>query len=151
MSSCKLKNSLSCQNYFGSMVLKKIIWNTLFISYACSLAASAQTVPAIQTPPAGQQKLSRTDPMFVWDLTRLYATDAAWDAERKALLSEIPSLGKLKGSLNTAQGMLQAMDRISELSQKLQRLWVYASTQQSTDNRVGRNQERTALMRALGG
>ena len=131
--------------------MRKIFWNTLFISYALALTASAQTVSAVQTPSAGQQKLSRTDPMFVWDLTRLYATDAAWDAERKTLLSEIPSLGKLKGSLNTAEGMLQAMDRISALSQKLQRLWVYASTQQSTDNRVGRNQERTALMRALGG
>ena len=131
--------------------MRQIFWNTLFISYALSLTVSAQTVSAIQTPSAGPQKLSRTDTMFVWDLTRLYATDAAWDAERKVLLSEIPSLGKLKGSLNTSEGLLQAMDRISALSQKLQRLWVYASTQQSTDNRVGRNQERTALMRALGG
>jgi oligoendopeptidase F len=43
------------------------------------------------------------------------------------------------------------MDRVSSLSQRLQRLWVYASTQQSTDNRDARNQERTGLMRALGG
>jgi oligoendopeptidase F len=121
-----------------------VSWTAIagFLLLPC-FAAMAQN-PTSTTP-------SRTDPRFVWDLTRLYANDAAWDAERTAVLAEIPSLATLKGSLNTAAGMRAAMDRMSALSQRQQRLWVYASTQQSTDNRDARNQERTGLMRALAG
>jgi oligoendopeptidase F len=112
--------------------------------------AQAQATPntdATTNAPA----LSRSDPRFIWDLTRLYPTDAAWDAERKAVLAEVPSLASLKGKLGTAAGMRTALDRMSAMSQRLQRLFVYANTQQSTDNRDARNQERTGLMRALGG
>lgn len=111
-----------------------------------ALAQASAPADAAKAP-----ALSRTDPRFIWDLTRLYATDAAWDAERLAVLAEVPSLANLKGTLNTAAGMRVALDRISALSQRLQRLSVYASTQQSTDNRDARNQERVGLMRALGG
>ncbi len=57
----------------------------------------------------------------------------------------------MKGTLGTAAGMRAALERISALTRRIQRLSVYASTQQSTDNRDARNQERTALMRALTG
>ena len=100
---------------------------------------------------ANTPTLSRTDPRFIWDLTRLYPNDAAWDAERTAVLAEVPTLSPLKGTLNTPTGMSFALDRISALTQRFQRLSVYASTQQSTDNRDARNQERAGLVRALGG
>lgn len=111
-----------------------------------ALAQTAASADATKAP-----ALSRTDPRFIWDLTRLYATDAAWDAERTAVLAEVPSLSALKGTLNTAAGLRAGLDRISALTRRLQRLSVYASTQQSTDNRDARNQERAGLMRALGG
>ncbi len=74
------------------------------------LAATAQAQTSVGTVAAPEpikkaSAPSRTDPRFVWDLPRLYANDAAWDAERSALLAEIPSLATLKGSLNTAAGM----------------------------------------------
>ncbi|MBC7917181.1 MAG: oligoendopeptidase F, partial [Rhodoferax sp.] len=115
-----------------------------------STGVLAQAAPAADAA-AKAPALSRTDPRFIWDLTRLYATDAAWDTERKAVLAEVPSLSSLKGTLNTAAGMRAALDRISALTQRLQRLSVYANTQQSTDNRDARNQERAGLMRALAG
>ena len=115
--------------------------------FSTSALAQAASADAATKAPA----LSRTDPRFVWDLTRLYATDAAWDAERTAVLAEVPSLSALKGTLKTAAGMRAALDRISALNLRLDRLQVYASTQQSTDNRDGRNQERSGLMGALSG
>jgi oligoendopeptidase F len=117
---------------------------TIAIAYALLFQGQLATAQAqtAQTP---------TDPRYVWDLTRLYANDAAWDAERTALLAEIPNLAALKGTLNTATGLRSALDRISAQSQRWRRLAVYASTQQSTDNRDARNQERAGLMRALGG
>lgn len=129
--------------------LSVILVSALFLQLSAG-GASAQTVPTAEAT-AKAPALSRTDPRFIWDLTRLYPTDAIWDTERKAVLAEVPSLAKLKGTLGTAAGMRTALDRMSGMSQRLQRLFVYASTQQSTDNRDARNQERTALMRALGG
>ena len=92
------------------------------------------------------------DPRMVWDLTRLYPTDAAWDAERLAVLALIPGLRELKGSLGgDAASMLATLDRISAADLRLTRLWVYASTQTSTDNAERRNQERSGLMYSLWG
>ena len=116
-----------------------------FSATAVTLAMDAVRVEA------NASALPRTDPRFVWDLTRLYATDAAWDAERTAVLAEVPSLSALKGTLKTAAGMRAALDRISALNLRLDRLQVYASTQQSTDNRDARNQERSGLVGALSG
>ncbi|MCF8211213.1 MAG: oligoendopeptidase F family protein [Rhodoferax sp.] len=120
------------------------------------LAATAQAqttavTPATQATAPAKPAPSPTDPRYVWDLTGLYANDAAWDAERIAVLAEIPQLAALKGTLNTATGLRAALDRISAQTQRWRRLAVYASTQQSTDNRDARNQERAGLMRALGG
>ncbi len=120
----------------------------LLLFYAMGAAAQTATGADTATNAPG---FSKTDPRFIWDLTRLYPIDAAWDAERKAVLAEVPSIAGLKGTLNTAAGMRIALNRMSALSQRLQRLFVYANTQQSTDNRDARNQERTGLMRALGG
>lgn len=122
--------------------------------YAVTAQAQAQTgavSPSSEAAKLVTSALPRSDPRFVWDLTRLFPNDVAWESERTALLAEIPSLATLKGTLNSAAGMRFTMDRVSSLSQRLQRLWVYASTHQSTDNRDARNQERTGLMRALGG
>jgi oligoendopeptidase F len=106
-----------------------------------SAAAFAQPTP-IEAPAAGQ----------VWDLTRLFPTDAAWDAERQALAGEIPSLRGLRGTLGRDAASLRlALDQASAASRRLSRLFVYASTQTSTDNGNRRNQERSGLMSALGG
>ena len=105
-------------------------------------ATSAQTTVA--TPPI--------DPQPVWDLSRLYASDAAWDAERRALLAELPTLTALKGTLGRDPPSLRAaLDRVSATGRRQQRLSVYANTQLSTDSRSARNQERASLMRSAAG
>ena len=123
----------------------------LLACFVAGALAHTGAAPKSGESAAGAPPLSRTDPRFVWDLSRLYPNDAAWDAERTAVVADVPALSRLKGTLNTAAGMRIALDRISAVSRRLQRLWVYASTQQSTDNRDARNQERTGLMRALAG
>lgn len=106
-------------------------------------AAQAATPPTPAVP---------ADDPLVWDLRPLFATDTAWDAERQALLAELPRLAALKGTL--AQGpaaLRRALDATSAADRRLERLWVYASTQQSTDNRLPRNQERMSLVHSLWG
>jgi oligoendopeptidase F len=95
---------------------------------------------------------SSADARLVWDLTRLFPTEAAWDAERQAIAAELPSLRALKDTLGQGAAPLRtALDRISAVQQRLRRVSVYASTQTSTDYGSRRNQERSALVSALGG
>ncbi|QJE71939.1 oligoendopeptidase F [Aerophototrophica crusticola] len=108
------------------------------------LAASAQDAkPAAAAPQA--------DPAHVWDLTTLFKTEADWEAERKAIAAEVPKLAALKGTLGKdAASMRAALDAISAVRQRMERLSVYASTQFSTDARDTKAQERSNLVRQLG-
>ena len=116
---------------------------------AATLALAAQSAfaqPTTSTTPTS------ADPRMVWDLTRLFPTDAAWEVERTAFASEISKLRDLRGSLGKdAASMRAALDTLSAASLRLTRLWVYASTQSSTDNGDRRNQERSGQMFGLWG
>lgn len=93
------------------------------------------------------------DPLpTVWNLSPLYATDADWDAARKALLADLPKLAALKGTLGkSAKSLLAGLDALSAANLRFDRLRVYASMKQSTDNRDAGNQERSNLAGQLGG
>ncbi|MCY7316231.1 MAG: hypothetical protein LH480_11585 [Rubrivivax sp.] len=115
----------------------------------CALLLLASAAAAQPTP--GSDPTSN-DPRLVWDLTRLFPTDTAWEAERTALAAEIAKLPEQRGSLGrNAAALRTALDRQSAASLRLTRLWVYASTQTSTNNAERRNQERSGLMFGLWG
>lgn len=110
---------------------------------AQSIAPSA-TAPGI-TPAVPELRA-------VWDLTPLFASDEAWEAERLAVLAEIPKLAALRNGFGRdARSLRAALDQLSAVQQRFSRVWVYASANASTDNRNPRNQERTALMRGMSG
>ncbi len=103
-------------------------------------AAQAQTAPV--TP----------DPRYVWDLSPMFASDAAWDAERLAIQAALPSLRALRNGFGAnAASLAKALDTISGWNQRYSRVAVFASASASTDNRDARNQERQSLLRSLGG
>lgn len=111
---------------------------------AATLALAAPLTPA--------QPAAPTDAPLVWDLTRLYPSDAAWDADRTALAAEVPQLRALRSGFgSSAAALRETLDRLSALEQRLRRQWVYASTQISTANGERRNQERQGQMFALWG
>lgn len=108
--------------------------------------SAAVTTLATAAPPSVPELRS------TWDLSTLFASDAAWDAERLALQAELPALRALRSGFGRDAAALRAdLDRLSAFSQRLRRVGVYAGAQASTDNRNARNQERSALMGALGG
>jgi oligoendopeptidase F len=78
-----------------------------------------------------------------WDLTDLYATDAAWETERQALLKAIPGLKAYEGKLGTDAATLKAaLQAQSDLNRRTSRLYTYASLKADEDLRVALNQER---------
>ena len=86
-----------------------------------------------------------------WDLTELYPSDAAWAAERQAILDALPSVARYKGRLGESPATLrEALQTISDLSRRYARLATYSSLKADEDLQVSANQERDQLAVALG-
>ena len=78
-----------------------------------------------------------------WDLRDLYASDAAWEAERQSLLRAIPGLKAHKGTLGRgAAAMRTALEAQSKITMRMRRLYIYASLKADEDVRIAPNQER---------
>ena len=78
-----------------------------------------------------------------WDLTELYPSDAAWEAERQAILKAIPALQAQKGTLASGpQALRSALQAQSDLNRRASRLYTYASLKADEDLRVASAQER---------
>ena len=102
--------------------------------------------------PAAGGKAAVADSRHVWDLSTLFKDDAAWEAERQALLAEAPRLAALReGFTRDAASLRAGLDRLSAVQQRVRRVFTYASAQVSTDNRDARNQERSSQARSLWG
>lgn len=120
-------------------------------AHADAPAAGAGTAPAEGlSKGAAPGAATAASPAAVWDLSRLYPSDAAWEAERQSLLAELPQLAALRGSLGRDAASLQrGLERLSQTERRLERLQVYAFALASTDGRVARNQERQSLARSV--
>jgi oligoendopeptidase F len=116
---------------------------------------SEPQAPAAATRASGAEAASgaaAADPRYVWDLSTIFRDDAAWEAERQALLAEAPKLAALReGFGRDAASLRAALDQMSAVNQRLRRLWTYASALASTDNRNPRHQERSGQARAAWG
>ncbi len=100
---------------------------------AASLAAGVPAMAMAQTAAAAA----------AWDLSELYPSDAAWEAERQALLKTIPGLKAQKGTLRrSAAAMRSALVAQSDIGKRASRLYTYASLKADEDRRVAANQER---------
>jgi oligoendopeptidase F len=106
------------------------------------LIVSAAAVAALAGVPA-MTIAQTTSSAAAWDLTDLYPSDAAWEAERQSLLKAIPGLKAQKGTLGrSAASMRAALLAQSDMNKRTSRLYVYASLNADADRRVAANQER---------
>ena len=106
------------------------------------LIVSAAAVAALAGVPA-MAIAQTTSSAAAWDLTDLYPSDAAWEAERQSLLKAIPGLKAQKGTLGrSAASMRAALIAQSDMNKRASRLFTYASLKADEDRRVAPNQER---------
>jgi len=121
------------------------------MNHTLTIVATSLLLLAVSPARAQPQSIAPTA-AEVWDLTPLFPDDAAWEAERQAVAAVTPGLAAARGSLGSSAAALRtALDTQSAVLQRLRRLSVYANMQLSTANGERRNQERAALMSALGG
>jgi len=110
---------------------------------ALLLAAAAAFAPAAAA--AAEPALPT-----VWDLTHLYPTPAAWDAERTAVEAAMPALTAYKGKLGESAATLRAaLQAISDLNKRAARLFVYATLKGDEDLSVAADQERRQVAQAM--
>ena len=119
---------------------------------SCSAArAVLLTCLMLLTPLAAQERTRSSIPeAYRWNLVDLYASDAAWQAERERLAAEIPTSATFRGTLASGGPSLQkALDTQAAQAKSLQRLAVYAGLSADEDTRVASNQGRVQQISQL--
>lgn len=90
------------------------------------------------------------DEQIVWNLSDLYPTLDAWNAERERVNAEIQTISSYQGTLgNNAQSLLAAFDGISAINKEAARVFIYASLGGDEDLRNAEGQERLGLARSM--
>eukprot|EP01035_Chromulina_nebulosa_P004904 gene4904-6669_t len=109
-----------------------------------ALAAAALATFAAAAPAWAQDKAAPIE-TAAWDLSDLYADDAAWDAARRKVLGDIPGLLAYKGTLgSSAEKLAAALVAQSDIGRTATRVYTYISLKADEDLRISANQERQA-------
>jgi oligoendopeptidase F len=121
------------------------------IALAAAVALLAGVPAAVQAAatPAPAASAPAANPPAVWNLSDLYADDAAWEAARQKFIAGLPQFKSLQGTLgNSPQSLLHAMEQLSATRRESMRLAIYASLKADADTRVAANQQRRQLAEA---
>ena len=83
------------------------------------------------------------DPAYKWDLSDMYASTAAWEADRDRFIDALPGLEQYRGQLDTdGPTLLTAIESIQGVETIIANLYVYAGLRSYEDTRVSENAAR---------
>lgn len=81
-------------------------------------------------------KRSDVPEALTWDLTKIFKTDADFEAAFKQVQTENEAIQKVKGTLSrSAQALVTGLEKILALYRKLEKVYVYASLKNDQDTR----------------
>ena len=86
--------------------------------------------------PEALKERSEIPEQYKWDLTRMYADDAAWEKALDAFDAQLQALAAYAGKLNTAAGLRAWFDAQTRAERTLSDLFCYASLRRSEDTRA---------------
>lgn len=93
---------------------------------------------------------SHIDEKYQWDLSTVFVTDDAWEAELASLDSDLENAKAYKGRLTASSNDLLAItESYLALSRRLEKLYVYASMKNDQDTTVAKYQEYQAKATAI--
>ena len=93
---------------------------------------------------------SHIDEKYQWDLSTVFATDDAWEAELASLDGDLENAKAYKGRLTASSNDLLAItESYLALSRRLEKLYVYASMKNDQDTTVAKYQEYQAKATAI--
>ncbi|HEX6703948.1 MAG TPA: oligoendopeptidase F [Albitalea sp.] len=98
----------------------------------------AAAVAAMITAP-----VARAEPIADrWNLADVYPSQAAWDADAKAVQDQLGRFAACKGHLGDSPRRLrECLDLRADMTKRLSRLWVFASQQLAEDTGVAASQQ----------
>ena len=90
------------------------------------------------------------DPAYKWDLSDMYASTAAWEADRDRFIDALPGLKQYRGQLGTdGPTLLTAIESIQGVETIIANLYVYAGLRSYEDTRVSENAARYSEAQSL--
>ncbi len=90
-----------------------------------SVVVAAVVAPPLRTISAQQTAATDVD-HYVWDLSPLYASEAAWETERNLILAKLGAVGGWKGKVGRdARSLAEAMDDVADLRRRAAKMAVY--------------------------
>lgn len=93
---------------------------------------------------------SHIEEKYQWDLTTVFASDQAWEAEMVALSADVEAARQYAGHLiESSQNLLEITELELDLSRRLEKAYVYASMKNDQDTTVAKYQEFQAKATAL--
>ena len=88
---------------------------------------------------------AKVDARWTWDLTPVYADEAAWEADLHAASEQVRALAAVPGTLGaSAQSLAAGLDAVMAASQRAERVYAYAFLRKSGDNGDAHSQEMEA-------
>ncbi|MBN1768764.1 MAG: oligoendopeptidase F [Prolixibacteraceae bacterium] len=74
---------------------------------------------------------------YKWDLTDIYKTEDAWQADKERIAAEMQKITRFKGIITqSAQNLLECLEFNSKVSKEATKLYIYASMKSDLDTRV---------------
>ncbi|WP_294496372.1 oligoendopeptidase F [uncultured Gemmiger sp.] len=99
--------------------------------------------------PEALKERSQIEEKYKWDLTRMFADDAAWEKAMAEYAASIPALAAYAGTLNTAANLRAWFDAQVQAQRTLSNLYCYASLRRSEDTRAEAAQKMYAKANAV--
>lgn len=85
---------------------------------------------------------SHLEEKYTWDLSTIFATDAAWETEEDSLSAAIEAARQQAGHLlDSSSSLLDITELHLELARRVEKLYVYASMKNDQDTTVAKYQE----------
>ena len=97
-------------------------------------------VMSLSTVAGEPRERSEIDDRYKWDLSSMYASPDAWEADVKAFDRVLPKISAFKGKLGTdGKTLLAAIETVTEINSLAGDIYVYAGLKSFEDMRVGEN------------
>ena len=111
------------------ILILPLLLATIFVSCAATTATADEVKERADIPAK-----------YKWDLTSMYASSGAWEADIVKLQSKTPEIVAFKGHLaESGETLLAALKKNEELSRILGKIYVYAGLKSFEDQRISEN------------
>lgn len=133
--------------------MSRRLLNLLVCAAMLNFAAAALAADLPPYKPDANATRDQVPDVYKWDLTALFADDAAWEAELQSVRAQLPKLQAFKGKLTAPQSMTGCLKLYFDLHDRASCIAQYANlaldSEQTNQERQARKQRSLGLIDEL--